>query len=382
MKKLIFIKTNALLSLLATFLLVTQVTAQFENYTETDDPGGIIIATEKPIQDYSHKYLPPSSREGGETIATAIPIIALPFNDDGFTCDNVNDYDVACLDPSTSPDVVYSYTPAVNQIVDINLCGSNYDTKVFVFENSPGAPIDCNDDQYYPLDFCGAWVSAIFNLSLTGGNTYYIVIDGWGGDCGNYNISVTVSPDCSACLYCTIPEGEGDIPNGGTDTFNGGCQSPGNHFSPLMLNQVICGRNNTYIDAGGISRRDTDWYEITLDEPGTLYVSGYAEYSFRLSIRPRLCPAAPLITNGLGEGCELITISANLPAGTYIIWALPTFTSGMPEGQNYNFVATLNTPPPANFCSVVYPVPVSNWALFIGIGLILLFAVVRFSKLV
>jgi hypothetical protein len=185
MKKLIFVKTNALLSLLATFFFVLQVTAQFENYTGTDDPSGIIIAAEKPIQDYSHKYLPPSGREGGENIATAIPIIALPFNDVGFTCDNVNDYDVACSSASTSPDVVYSYTPSVNQIVDINLCGSAYDTKVFVFENSPDVLVACDDDHYYPGDFCGAWISAIFNLSLTAGNTYYIVIDGWGGDCGN-----------------------------------------------------------------------------------------------------------------------------------------------------------------------------------------------------
>jgi len=317
---------------------------QFEDNAGIFDPDYNVLVAKKTIQDFSYKYLPPNGgREGGENIATAIPIAAIPFNDFGFTCDNLDDYDAACPDASTSPDVVYIYTPAANQIVDINLCGSGYDTKLFVFENSPDVVIDCNEDQYFPLDFCGAYVSAIFNLSLTGGNTYYFVIDGWGGDCGNYNISVVVSPDCSACLPGSTPEGEGDIPDGGIDTYNGGCQSPGNLFSPLVLNQVICGRNNTYV-TGGANKRDADWYEITLNEPGTLYVSGYAEYYFRLNIRPRICPGAPLLAQALGEGCELITISKNLPAGTYVIWALPAFLSGMPEGQNYNFVATLNAP--------------------------------------
>jgi hypothetical protein len=180
-------------------------------------------------------------------------------------------------------------------------------------------------------------------LYLTGGNTYYIVIDGYDGDCGDYNLSVIVSPDCLACLPGSTPEGEGDIPDGGTDTFNGGCESQVNLFSPLVLNQVICGRNNTYV-TGGANKRDTDWYEITLDEPGTLYVSGYAEYFFRLVIRRRQCPGVAPLASGIREGCDLITISKSLPAGTYAIWALPGFTSGMPEGQNYNFVATLNEP--------------------------------------
>jgi hypothetical protein len=54
----------------------------------------------------------PDSREGGETIADAWVIYALPFNDTGNTSDNVNDYDEICpFSGSTSPDVVYAYEP-------------------------------------------------------------------------------------------------------------------------------------------------------------------------------------------------------------------------------------------------------------------------------
>jgi len=55
----------------------------------------------------------PDGREGGETIATAIVIGSMPFTDTGNTSDNIHDYDEACTyTGSTSPDVVYAYTPA------------------------------------------------------------------------------------------------------------------------------------------------------------------------------------------------------------------------------------------------------------------------------
>ncbi len=37
---------------------------------------------------------PVFDREGGETLATAVPIPSLPYSDSGATCDNVDDYDI------------------------------------------------------------------------------------------------------------------------------------------------------------------------------------------------------------------------------------------------------------------------------------------------
>jgi hypothetical protein len=385
MKKNYFIKANVLLSILAVFFLVAQVAAQFENYTGASDPQGNKTTIVKPVVDYSQKYLPPSGREGGETIATAISVNSLPFNDIGYTCDNVNDYDEACpYTGSLAPDVVYSYTPSVNQYVNIDLCGSSYDTKVFVYENSytPGFPYACNDDYYFDAT-CGIFVSALLNLSLTGGNTYYIVIDGYGGACGDYILNITgyTPPSCDGCISCSIPEGEGDIPDYGIDDFNAGCNAPeyGYPFSPIQLYQVICGRTNTYYNGGDF--RDTDWYKITLTEAGTLYWSGYASFNLQLYILSGDC-LNYTYASGLGGNCSLVSISASLPAGTYYLWAGLNVFTGVPEGKNYNVIATLNAPPPENFCDAVAPVPVSNWALYIGIALILVFAIVRFRKMV
>jgi hypothetical protein len=83
---------------------------------------------------------------------------------------------------------VYAYTPSGDESVNIDLCNSEYDTKVYVYENgwTPGAPYACNDDA------CGyfGYQSALYALDLFGGNTYYIVVDGYGSEYGEYEINI------------------------------------------------------------------------------------------------------------------------------------------------------------------------------------------------
>ncbi|MBL7033736.1 MAG: T9SS type A sorting domain-containing protein [Candidatus Delongbacteria bacterium] len=130
----------------------------------------------------------PLGRQGGEDVNSATPI-TLPHNSAGTTIGFVDDYDEACpYTGSTAPDVVYSFAPGADMVVDITLCnGSDYDTKLFVYENSatPGAPYACNDDS------CPGYVSELPDLFLTGGNTYFIVVDGYYGSSGNYVLDVT-----------------------------------------------------------------------------------------------------------------------------------------------------------------------------------------------
>ena len=66
--------------------------------------------------------------------------------------------------------------------ITVDLCASTYDTKVYVY-NSSMAVIACNDD------YC-SYQSFIANVPVTTGATYYIVVDGYGGSCGNYNMLV------------------------------------------------------------------------------------------------------------------------------------------------------------------------------------------------
>jgi hypothetical protein len=131
---------------------------------------------------------PPSG--DGDVCATAIPISSLPYETTGNSCDYANDYDEVCpYTGSTAPDVVYSYSPATDQSINISLCNSLYDTKVYVYEDNcvGGTAVGCNDDA------CGSdgYKSAIYGLSVSTGHTYYIVVDGYGNSCGDYDLIVS-----------------------------------------------------------------------------------------------------------------------------------------------------------------------------------------------
>ena len=69
--------------------------------------------------------IPNPVRQGGDTIADALIIPAVPYNDSGTTVGYTDDYDEVCpYTGSISPDVVYKYVPASAQIVNIDLCNS------------------------------------------------------------------------------------------------------------------------------------------------------------------------------------------------------------------------------------------------------------------
>jgi uncharacterized protein YegL len=121
--------------------------------------------------------------QGGEDCASATLISSLPYSDTGTTVGFANDYDGGCVG-SGAPDVVYAYTPATAQVVNVSLCGSSYDTGLYIFEGScAGSPIACNDD------FCGVQ-SEVDNVTLTAGTTYYIVVDGFASEAGDYALNI------------------------------------------------------------------------------------------------------------------------------------------------------------------------------------------------
>jgi len=289
-------------------------------------------------------HMPGSGKLGGETIETATVIGTLPYVDFDNTCDYVDDYDEACSWSATAPDAVYSYTPAVDETVDISLCfdGTDYDTKLFVYENAhtPGAPFACNDDA------CPGYVSEILELALTGGNTYYIVVDGYGSDCGNYELHVDLWQECVVeCPAGATDEGEACIPDEGDDVTNGGCNSDVPVFSTIDCGETVCGTANTYT-FGGSNYRDTDWYTLTLTETSEVTLTGQAEF-------PVLMGFAEYYAGSEGSGdcaditgyilsgyinvgaCEEGTASFILGPGTWMLIVLPSVFEGIDCDAQY-----------------------------------------------
>lgn len=135
--------------------------------------------------------------QGGDTCGAATVIASVPTSVSGTTSGYVNDYDEACpYTTSTAPDVVYVYTPAGDELVDVTLCvgTTNYDTKLYVYEDECVSPYyACNDDAC-SAPLYASYVSEITDLTLLAGHDYYIVVDGYGSSSGNYTLDISGGP--------------------------------------------------------------------------------------------------------------------------------------------------------------------------------------------
>jgi len=223
-------------------------------------------------------------RQGGNTIAEAVVIEAVPYYDTGATCDNTNDYDAMCpYDGSLSPDVVYSFTPEMDMPLNVDLCQSLYDTKVYIYDSDMNL-VACNDDAG-----CGitGWQSKVENVPLYGGVTYYIFVDGYGGDCGEYVLDIVLYEPCD--LECDgMAEGEPPLVPNYEDDYNGGCGSPtGEAWQILTANKEgtldFCGVTGWY-DYDGLQFRDSDWLMAVVGETGLVEIEITGEFAFEFVI--------------------------------------------------------------------------------------------------
>ncbi|MFH1865529.1 MAG: hypothetical protein ABIK85_06565 [Candidatus Eisenbacteria bacterium] len=285
----------------------------------------------------------PDSREGGETIADAWFIYALPFNDTGNTCDNINDYDEVCpYTGSLSPDVVYAYEPAADMCVSISLCNSFFDTKVYVYEDNVGnVPIDgCNDDNYDCVNPPVSYTSWIPSVQLLAGHVYYIVVDGYGSGCGDYVLEMT-EVDCpTPCdVICVgAPEGEPTCYDGYNDVFNGGCNSDPDIFSIAPVSggsYTICGESGVYAFDGS-TYRDTDWYQIYPCGGVPITITVEAEFGVLAGFVSGIvdCAAPAFITYFTAPECTPTSLTEYLPYGPVAIFVStsswdPAFTCGV-----------------------------------------------------
>lgn len=116
----------------------------------------------------------------GDSASVAIPV-GLPFSTmDNSEC-NTNQIG------NTAPDVFYSVTvSACADSLLVSSCGSGFDTYLRILDDTL-APVALNDDNG-PL--CSG-AQASIAIPVTAGATYYIVLEGFGTNAGNYNLDIT-----------------------------------------------------------------------------------------------------------------------------------------------------------------------------------------------
>ncbi len=211
--------------------------------------------------------------EGGEDFHSAVEV-ELPFAGGGNTCDNADDYDEACPhNGSTAPDVVYTFEPERFGLLTADLCGSSYDTKIMLYDEK-GHIVACNDD-YYADDSCGMYVSKLTDIFVEEDKRYFLVVDGYGSSCGDYELAMELhcaDPVCddAECPGTGAPEGEPELGAGYDDIFNGGCGAAVPVFqevfqTPGYDSVDFCGQTGWYVQDGRLEK-DSDWLQVVAGE--------------------------------------------------------------------------------------------------------------------
>jgi hypothetical protein len=305
-------------------------------------------------------------RQGGDTIFDATVIPGIPYSDSGTTAGYIDDYDEACpYTGSTSADVVYSLTLGAAAAVDIDLCGSAYDTKLYVYDAGLSL-VACNDDFYFGPP-CGTYVSKLENVNLAAGVTYYIVIDGYGGSFGNYLLDIVGFEPCVIdCPAGGFPEGEPPIVNDYVDNYNGGCNSTPDVFQSLTADAngdlTLCGKTGIY-SFFGLTYRDTDWFIALAGANGGCDILFDAEYAlvFYEIVTGTNCaaPSIGVIANagpclegattlgGYAEGAAMVLWFGPSDFGTppgewdYVVWLSGLFSDVATENTSWSSMKAL-----------------------------------------
>jgi len=288
--------------------------------------------------------VPSGDRQGGEDVFSATVIPALPYSDSGTTTGHYDDYDEICpYSGSTSPDVVYSFNVTMaNYMVNVDLCGSGYDTKTYIYDGNFNL-VACNDDFYFDAT-CGTYVSKIEEALVPVG-MIYIVIDGYYGAYGNYVLNVTGSEFVPCVLPCPaggVLEGEPAMPDNYDDVYNGGCNSSDPHYPFQHVfgegaagNSIMCGVSGWYF-FNGASYRDTDWFTLFVGPTGTIEVTADAEYLSYIFQLAGDCSSVSVFQQALIGDCApaSMTITGS-PNQVKWFWVGPSDWS---MGDDYDYV--------------------------------------------
>ncbi len=275
-------------------------------------------------------------QQGGDTENDAIVLAGIPILISGSTVGYSDDFDEACpYDGSRSPDVVYRLVAKGNILVDIDLRDSSFDTKVYVYRENLTL-VACNDD--YHTDH----TSRLEGVVLVDRMTYYVVVDGHGGDAGEFQLSIGYQRPCElACPDGMELEGEPPLIDGYVDAFNGGCNSVEQGTPvPAIEAWLFQGRSGWYRDAEGVSCRDTDWFAVTLPPSGNLDIWGDAEQlTYVAVVDPRTCDGKVLQSVLIGPCTEGVLSVSGEPGSTIRLWVAPMRFEGPHRGdREYSYV--------------------------------------------
>jgi hypothetical protein len=142
-------------------------------------------------------YTPPAN----DDCANATPInevTDLPFSNLLATQSGENP---GCGGGTDPYDVWYAYTPSASGVAMFDLCGSNFNTRLAIWDACGGNVLDCNNNNG---PACPGQQSSI-EMAVVTGTTYYVQVGGRAANRGVGDISITLTPvpandDCANAI--------------------------------------------------------------------------------------------------------------------------------------------------------------------------------------
>lgn len=165
---------------------------------------------------------------------------------------------------SINQDIWYVYTASANGLLDVDLCGSSFDTKLAIYEECDvGTELGYNDDSSY-CDTRSAQ-SAILDIPVVNGEDYMIQVGGYGSNSGVGDITIVLDtcPAPDSCATTNIWQTTADLSwyeYGSTTTWHIEIDTTG--FAPTGI-PTYTGVSNPYTVINLIAETDYDWYVVS-----------------------------------------------------------------------------------------------------------------------
>ena len=194
---------------------------------------------------------------GNNDCANAITVSdgVTPFSSIGAT-----GVDITSCAFNDANDIWYAYTATCTGEVEINTCGSLFDTVLALFDACGGSELACNDDS------CD--LQSQITASVTLGTTYLIRISGFNGETGEGVLTIS----CGEPAPCTV------VPPAGVDTSSPAyaeviatdpfcCFNEWDEFCQAAYDDLTGGGGCTVVPPAGVDTSSPAYQQVIADDP-------------------------------------------------------------------------------------------------------------------
>jgi hypothetical protein len=240
-------------------------------------------------------------------------------------------------------DVWFSYTATDNTTIIADVCDSDFDTYIEIYNGCPGTLIGFNDDA---CGFDSLQLQSSVSFSVNIGDTYLIRVSDppfFGPFYGTGFLNLYEDP--GACALVCPPGGTPELEACGI-SVNDSCAVA----KEVFTGDTICG--NLWANGG---TRDTDWFKLVLSSVSTVKLAVIGEEDVQFGMVAQYVQGGDDCDNLQGffteykitPGCVEDSIKfLNLPAGSYYFVVAPAFYHGL-DCPGFDYQAAFTVIPDA-----------------------------------